>query len=120
MLADCFTKTLQGSLFAKLCDVVMGWKHVDTLQMVPPPTMERVGNVVKFRSKPRRNRFQHGDRRRKNRIQRGDRMRQDRIQRGDKGKRYEKMSPQRGDEGKKKRNAQVVRGHSPRIRLGTT
>ena len=29
-----------------------------------------------------------------------------------------KKSPQRGDEGKRKRNAQVVRGHSPRIRNG--
>ena len=31
-----------------------------------------------------------------------------------------KMSPQREDEGKRKRNAQVVRGHSPRVRNGTT
>ena len=29
-----------------------------------------------------------------------------------------KMSPQRGDKGERKRNAQVVRGHSPRIRNG--
>ena len=28
----------------------MEWKHVDTLQMEPPSTNERVGNVVKFRS----------------------------------------------------------------------
>ena len=32
----------------------------------------------------------------------------------------QKMSPQRGDKGKRKRNAQVVRGHSPWIRNGTT
>ena len=55
-----------------------------------------------------------------NQFQRGDRRRQGRIQRGDKGKRYEKMSPQRGDEGKRKINSQVVRVHSPRIKLGTT
>ena len=30
-----------------------------------------------------------------------------------------KMSPQRGYKGKRKRNTQVVRGHSPRIRNGT-
>ena len=51
MLADFFTKDLQGSQFAKFRDVIMRWKHVDTLQMVPPSTKERVGNVVKVRSK---------------------------------------------------------------------
>ena len=30
------------------------------------------------------------------------------------------MSPQRGDKGKMKRNAQVIRGHSPQVRLGAT
>ena len=35
-------------------------------------------------------------------------------------KMVQKMSPQRVDEGKRKRNTQVVRGYSPRIRLGTT
>ena len=30
------------------------------------------------------------------------------------------VSPQRGDGGKRKRNAQVVRIHSPQIILGTT
>ena len=28
----------------------MGWKHVETLQMGPPSTKERYGNVVKVRS----------------------------------------------------------------------
>ena len=50
MLTDFFTKALQGSLFANFCDVIMGWKHVDTLQMGPSSTKERVGGVVKFRS----------------------------------------------------------------------
>ena len=50
MLAYFFTKSLLGALFAKFCDVIMGWKHVDTLQMGPTSTKERVGNVVKFRS----------------------------------------------------------------------
>ena len=30
--------------------MIMGWKQVYTLQMVPPSTKERVGNVVKFSS----------------------------------------------------------------------
>ena len=30
--------------------MIMGWKHVDTLQMRPPSTKERVGNVVKVSS----------------------------------------------------------------------
>ena len=50
MLTDFFTKSLQGALFVKFRDVLMGWKHVDTLQMGPPSTKERVGNVVKVRS----------------------------------------------------------------------
>ena len=49
MLAYFFTKVLQGDMFAKFCDVIMGWKHVDTLQMGPPSTKERVVNVVKVR-----------------------------------------------------------------------
>ena len=51
MLAYFCTKSLQGYLFAKFRDMIMEWKHVDTLQMGPPSTKERVGNVVKFRSK---------------------------------------------------------------------
>ena len=50
MLTDFLTKALQGALFSKFHDVIMGWKHVDTLHMGPPLTKERVGNVVKFRS----------------------------------------------------------------------
>ena len=47
MLADFFTESLQGSLHAEFCEVIMGWKHVDTLQMGQSSTDERVGNVVK-------------------------------------------------------------------------
>ena len=36
---------------AEFRDVIMGWKHVYNLQMVPSSTNERVGNVVKVRSK---------------------------------------------------------------------
>ena len=50
ILADLFTKYLQESLFTDFRDVIMGWKHVDTLQMGPPSTKEIVGNLVKFRS----------------------------------------------------------------------
>ena len=35
MLADYFTKTLQGSLFHKFRDVIMGWKHINTLRSNP-------------------------------------------------------------------------------------
>ena len=42
-----YTKYLQGSLFAKFCDMIMKWKHVDTLQIRPPSTKDRVENVVK-------------------------------------------------------------------------
>ena len=50
MISDFFTKSLQGDLFVKLYDVVIGWKNVYTLQMGPPSTKERVGNVVKVMS----------------------------------------------------------------------
>ena len=43
MLADFFTKPLQGNLFRKLKAVVMGQKHVDTLKEIPPTApQERV------------------------------------------------------------------------------
>jgi hypothetical protein len=43
MLADFFTKPLQGNLFRKLKAVVMGHKHVDTLKEIPSATpQERV------------------------------------------------------------------------------
>jgi hypothetical protein len=35
MLADLFTKPLQGNLFRKLKAVVMGHEHVDTLKEIP-------------------------------------------------------------------------------------
>ena len=31
MLADFFTKALQGKLFHKFCAIIMGWKHVSSL-----------------------------------------------------------------------------------------
>ncbi len=48
MLADYFTKPLQGALFIKFRAVVMGWAHIDTLKnaaMSPPK--ERVENGVR-------------------------------------------------------------------------
>ena len=44
MLADFFTKPLQGSLFVKLRDVIMGIKHIDTLrqEIKSLPVQERV------------------------------------------------------------------------------
>jgi hypothetical protein len=48
MLADYFTKPLQGALFTKFRAVIIGWVHIDTLKnhkMYPPK--ERVGNSVR-------------------------------------------------------------------------
>jgi len=43
MLADFFTKPLQGNLFRKFRDVILGYKHVDTLKMtIPSSNEERV------------------------------------------------------------------------------
>jgi hypothetical protein len=43
MLADFFTKPLQGSFFRKFRDAILGETHVDSLQVpTPPPTEERV------------------------------------------------------------------------------
>ena len=53
MLANFFMKSLQGDLFVKFCEVFMGWKHIDTLQMVPPSTKECVVNVFKVGSRKR-------------------------------------------------------------------
>ena len=45
MLADFFTKPLQGALFRKFRDVILGYKHVDSLALTDPiPSVEeRVG-----------------------------------------------------------------------------
>ena len=53
MLADFFTKPLQGNLFRKFRDVLLGQAHVDSLVscLADPPT-ERVGDsVVEHREK---------------------------------------------------------------------
>ena len=44
MVADFFTKPLQGNLFRKFKAVIMGYKHIDSLkESVPIPSQERVG-----------------------------------------------------------------------------
>ena len=45
-----FTKYLQGELFVKFCEVIMGCKHIDTIKMGPPSTKERVGNMEEVES----------------------------------------------------------------------
>jgi hypothetical protein len=46
MLADYFTKPLQGALFHKFREVIMGWKHINTFKSsVPSPSKERVGDT---------------------------------------------------------------------------
>jgi hypothetical protein len=50
MLGDFFTKPLQGGLFIRFRDVILGHKHVDTLSSTSPtiiPLEERVGNRVR-------------------------------------------------------------------------
>jgi hypothetical protein len=48
MLADFFTKPLQGSLFRKFCRVVMGHDHIDSLKPTeePTPSQERVEQSI--------------------------------------------------------------------------
>jgi hypothetical protein len=47
MLADFFTKPLQGSLFRKLKAVIMGHMHIDTLkENAPVASQERVGGDI--------------------------------------------------------------------------
>lgn len=44
MLADFFTKPLQGSLFRRLRDVVLGYAHISTLTTPSAVVEERVGS----------------------------------------------------------------------------
>jgi hypothetical protein len=47
MIGDFFTKPLQGGLFTRFRDVILGYKHVDTLNSTSPtiiPLEERVRN----------------------------------------------------------------------------
>ena len=44
MIADYFTKPLQGRLFEKFRDVIMGITHPSSLLPLPPSNQERVGN----------------------------------------------------------------------------
>ena len=64
MLADYFTKPLQGRMFGIYRDVLMGWKHISTLQSIPSPCMkERVENIVESNkaAKSEKNNLIHGD-----------------------------------------------------------
>jgi hypothetical protein len=47
MLADFFTKPLQGNLFGRLREVIMGRKHIDTLkEFTSAKSQERVEKDV--------------------------------------------------------------------------
>jgi hypothetical protein len=49
MLADFFTKPLQGNFFRMFRAVIMGHKHISTLkEMMPSPSQERVGKGTKI------------------------------------------------------------------------
>ena len=50
MLAYLFTKALHGAIFVKSRKVIVGWKHIHTLQMGPPSTKERAGNMDEVES----------------------------------------------------------------------
>ena len=48
MIADFFTKPLQGSLFRKMRDVVLGYKHIEEIDDDGGSSVEeRVRNQVK-------------------------------------------------------------------------
>ncbi len=52
MLADFFTKPLQGNLFRRLREVVMGRKHTDSLKdFASASSQERVGEAINITSK---------------------------------------------------------------------
>mmetsp|Transcript_12818 Transcript_12818/g.12430 ORF Transcript_12818/g.12430 Transcript_12818/m.12430 type:complete len:93 (+) Transcript_12818:111-389(+) len=56
MLADWYTKPLQGNLFRILWDVVMEPKHASTLKRPPmSANQERVGNNMNLESNNSRN-----------------------------------------------------------------
>ena len=44
MIADYFTKPLQGALFNKFCVVIMGWEHIDSVST--PRNKEHVAEQV--------------------------------------------------------------------------
>ena len=47
LLADFFTKSLQGKAFKVYRDVLMGYKHISTLSLLTPSSIkERVGKTV--------------------------------------------------------------------------
>jgi len=50
MLANYFTKPLQGALFHKFCAVIMRWAHVSTLILEPssPPNGSNDVKIIKL------------------------------------------------------------------------
>ena len=53
MLADYFTKPFQGRLFHMFREVIMGWKHISTLQQISVPSKERVGKCINGSKDPK-------------------------------------------------------------------
>ena len=49
MIADYFTKPLQGKDFSIFCDVIMGYSNVDTLLTEDIPIKRRVKKVTKVK-----------------------------------------------------------------------
>ena len=75
MLADYFTKTLQGRLFHKFWDVIMGFKHISTLKkgLQIDANKERVEHTVQNISTncEDKNKFSVTDKRVRFKFQRG-------------------------------------------------
>ena len=47
MLADYFTKPLQGRLLNMFRQIIMGWKYINTLHQISVLLKERVGECIK-------------------------------------------------------------------------
>ena len=45
MLADYFTKAIQGSLFKKVRDIIMGYKHIDEILSDPSHPLKKRGEI---------------------------------------------------------------------------
>ena len=57
MLADYFTKPLQGKLFHKFCAVIMGWKHMSTLWEEDLASDKRMNSDMSFKERVGNNVF---------------------------------------------------------------
>ena len=83
MIADFFTKPLQGSLFRKMRDVVLGRVTVEEFMSQCPPSKERVGENV-ISEKPKRAKLVNDDVHRNDKIMKKNRGRKRTIRKSSK------------------------------------